>query len=410
VTFPEHYRPTALEVAAGAVFGVDEQAPELPSAGRNVSPLMALEAAVRPALERSPCLVSFSGGRDSSAVLAVATRVARREGLPLPIPATFRFPGTLHTDESDWQERVLGYLGLEDWIRLDVDDELDCLGPYGQRVLRRTGLIFPQGCHVLVPFLELAGTGSLMTGTGGDEILSWRSRVNDLLSLRTRPRPRDIRSVGVAVAPRRVQRYLAGRRLAFDWEWLTEAAHGEVRRLWAAEANNRPSFSFQLRRLWSSRAFQATMAAMQAISDDAGVLLVNPLSDALFVGLLARDAGRRGFGGRTAAMQAVFTGVLPDEVNARTTKAIFDAPYWSRHSREFVRTWTGAGADPELVKVDVLRDLWQESDAAQALTLLQLKAAWLATHAGELGRNLEEPPARVLETLPASGTAQAPRG
>ena len=73
-----------LEVASGLVFGLLPAAEAAPAAGPPEDPLEALEAAVRPALERSPCVVSFSGGRDSSAVLAVATQVARREGLPLP--------------------------------------------------------------------------------------------------------------------------------------------------------------------------------------------------------------------------------------------------------------------------------------------------------------------------------------
>ena len=54
--------------------------------------LAALEAAIMPALLRSPCLVSFSGGRDSSAVLAVAARLARGAGLADPIPITIRVP------------------------------------------------------------------------------------------------------------------------------------------------------------------------------------------------------------------------------------------------------------------------------------------------------------------------------
>ncbi len=79
---------TQLEIASGLVLGTTPPTP-LPSAA--VGARQALELAVRPALERAPCLVSFSGGRDSSAVLAVATRVARRHGLPPPVPATNRF-------------------------------------------------------------------------------------------------------------------------------------------------------------------------------------------------------------------------------------------------------------------------------------------------------------------------------
>ena len=95
------YQLAPLEVATGLVLGVDPRrevvAPRLDVAE---SPLRAFERAVLPALRRGPCLVSFSGGRDSSAVLAVATGIARREGLPLPIPVTNVFPGAATTDES----------------------------------------------------------------------------------------------------------------------------------------------------------------------------------------------------------------------------------------------------------------------------------------------------------------------
>ena len=49
-------------------------------------PRRALEHVVREALLRPPCGVAFSGGRDSSAVLAVAAHVARRDGLPAADP------------------------------------------------------------------------------------------------------------------------------------------------------------------------------------------------------------------------------------------------------------------------------------------------------------------------------------
>ncbi|HYA10027.1 MAG TPA: asparagine synthase-related protein, partial [Gaiellaceae bacterium] len=119
-------RLTPLELAAGFPLPDDVAAPLPPSEAR-VEPLAAFQAVVRAALERPPCLVSFSGGRDSSAVLAVAADVARRDGLPLPIPATALFPGSAESDESDWQEQVVRGLGLDDWLRVDVDDGFDCV-------------------------------------------------------------------------------------------------------------------------------------------------------------------------------------------------------------------------------------------------------------------------------------------
>ena len=62
--------------------------------------------ALRPS-QRGPCLVSFSGGRDSSLVLAAAAKAARRDGLALPVPVTNRFACGPHSHESDWQELVV---------------------------------------------------------------------------------------------------------------------------------------------------------------------------------------------------------------------------------------------------------------------------------------------------------------
>lgn len=92
------------------------------------SPRRALELVVLKALERPSCIIDFSGGRDSSLVLAVATHVARREGLPLPVPRTNRFPLEPASNEDEWQELVIRHLGLEDWEVCRLTGELDIIG------------------------------------------------------------------------------------------------------------------------------------------------------------------------------------------------------------------------------------------------------------------------------------------
>src|SRR5438874_582354 len=82
-------RLTPLEVACGRALDVEVDTPPLPDV--DCDPLTALERACLPALERPPCVVSFSGGLDSSVVLAAAGRAARRAGLAEPIPVTHRF-------------------------------------------------------------------------------------------------------------------------------------------------------------------------------------------------------------------------------------------------------------------------------------------------------------------------------
>src|SRR4051812_12896773 len=128
---------TALEISSGLVLPPARRAPALPRLPPATTPRMAFEAAVRPLLDRSPCLVSFSGGRDSSAVLAVATAIARREGLPLPVPVTHRFPSAALTQETEWQEQVIGHLGLTDWVRIDAAGDPGCDGPGGDEGVGR---------------------------------------------------------------------------------------------------------------------------------------------------------------------------------------------------------------------------------------------------------------------------------
>jgi asparagine synthase (glutamine-hydrolysing) len=141
----------ALEIATGIVFGAPARPAPLDA---SQPPSAALAAAVRPAVLRGPCYVSFSGGKDSSAVLAAAVAVARREGLADPVPVTIRAADEPLSDESEWQERVLAHLGLGDWIRVEVRDELDAVGPYAARALERHGLLWPFNVHFHAPMLS----------------------------------------------------------------------------------------------------------------------------------------------------------------------------------------------------------------------------------------------------------------
>jgi asparagine synthase (glutamine-hydrolysing) len=185
----ERLAPTPLEIACGAMLGTDVDAPPLPEIDPAVTPRAALEQAMLPALERGPCLVTLSGGRDSSAVLAVAAHVARREGLPIPTPVTVRFKQAPGTSEREWQELVIRHLGLEEWHVLDVDDDLDLVGPLATRLLLRHGVRHPAHACLFALLLERARGGSLLTGLAGDTMFgSWRYwRVLDVLALRRRP-------------------------------------------------------------------------------------------------------------------------------------------------------------------------------------------------------------------------------
>ncbi len=136
-----------IERAAGMPLGAQAGVARLSPALLGVRD--ALERAVLGALARQPCTVSFSGGRDSSAVLAFATYVARKHGLDEPIPLTLRFPSTPR-DESRWQELVVAHLGLREWERIEVTVELDVLGDLACVGLTEHGLLWPANARAAV--------------------------------------------------------------------------------------------------------------------------------------------------------------------------------------------------------------------------------------------------------------------
>ena len=369
-----------VEVASGLVLGLDPAAARRGEATSGETPRAVLERAVLPALERSPCLVSFSGGRDSSAVLAVAAHVARREGLPLPIPATNRFPGAASTDESEWQERVVSHLGLEDWLRVELGDELGCVGPVAAEALRRHGLLWPFNAHFHVPLLEGAAGGTLLTGIGGDELLtepSW-SRASDVLALRARPAPRDALRVGFVLAPQAVRRAALSRKLVTPFPWLRPDARRAVAGAWAAQAAAEPlRWSRRFRWIARLRSLRVGTASLRLLAEDAGVGIEHPFLTPGFGAALAALPARGRPRHRTDAMRSLFGDLLPDEVLTRETKTVFDEAFWSDASRAFAASWNGTGVDESVVDVEALQREWA-SPEPDPRSFLLAQAAWLA--------------------------------
>jgi asparagine synthase (glutamine-hydrolysing) len=383
---------TAREVAYGFVYGGRDFAAPLPVVEPGCAPLAALEQAMLPALRRSPCVVGFSGGRDSSAVLAVAARVARREGLALPVPVTMRFPGASASGESSWQERVVRHLGLADWERIEPGD-LDLVGTTAARCLRTHGLLWPANTHAHMPLLARARGGSLLSGIDGDSLFGgWAfARVGALLSGRASLEPRDVIRLGYAAAPRFVRGWVARRRAKAGpvARWLRP----DVR---AASANAMTGWT-PVR--WSGhvaalagmpRWLAVVCASMQALADDTGTLLVHPFLDQRFLAALRSEGGAWGWGDRSATMAALFGELLPTETVTRATKARFDEVFWGEPSRAFARAWDGSGIDETLVDPEALRSEWlAQAPDFRSATLLQsawLHAARQATAAALSGR------------------------
>ncbi|PZF85491.1 asparagine synthase-related protein [Jiangella anatolica] len=376
---PRYYRLSAFELATSWVHGV-RAVPAVPHVP--VSPRVALEDAIRPALLRGPCFVSFSGGRDSSAVLAVATALARRDGLPDPVPVTEVYPGVADADESEWQRLVVGHLKLTEWVRLPVSGESDLLGDGARASLLRRGVVWPPPFHVKDPLFATVAGGSMLTGEGGDEVIGPRrvTPVNLLVRLRRRPRPILLAAVGSSLRPAVLRRAAVRRQMAADDQqpWLRADVARAHRRLLAADEAAEPlAWGRSIWWVRHRRAVDAVLTNYAALGAEHDVRVGHPLLDERFLAALAGFGGRWGFAGRTDLMRVLFADLLPEAVLSRASKASFDRAYLGEPTREFARTWDGSGVDTTLVDPDVLRSAWL-SDRPSTLSGTLLQQAWLS--------------------------------
>jgi hypothetical protein len=384
---------TLFEVATGWLTGEDTAFTSDPVDVDSTTPLAALEALLAPALARPPCVVAFSGGRDSSVLLAVANRLAIREGLPVPVAATLRYPGEHGAHEKKWQELVVRHLGIKDWEIIDAGDAADLLGPAATNGLKRRGLLWPPAHYTILPLLGIAVDGTLVTGDGGDEVFG-DHRITPLVRAFTGHWPKtrsDAKETLLAPAPRMVRQtaYARSLRAQLRRSWLRPAAQERFARALATDRARAPlGWQASLRRLPRMRAWYLGFHNQDLVAAADGVRSIRPLQDPLFLVALARSGPPWGFSGRDAAMQGLFASLLPDEVLRRESKALFNRVVFGEHSRDFVERWTGAGVPDELVDAEVLRRFWL-APSPHALSFALLQAAWLA------------------ETAPSDGTGTA---
>ncbi len=312
--------------------------------------------------------------------------MARREGLDLPVPATLVFPGAVDADEDHWQAMVLRHLDLSNWIRIEVHDELDAVGPIASEVLIRHGLLWPYNVHFHVPIFEHARGGSVVTGFGGDEVAkcSASCQAERLFTKRTRPHPRDLLVAGLAISPAAVRTMVHRHRLQSqlqDYPWLTRAGARQLVRAYGAIEGGLPmGWAAKIRRwLWRDRYFRVCQASFRVVGSHFDVDVVHPFVEREVLGALADAGGFSGFGDRAQLLHGLFGDVLPPELIERRSKAIFSTPFWTETSREFARTWSGGGIDQVLVDPAELRRQWIDGNwTVGSATLLQ--SAWLHDH------------------------------
>lgn len=367
----------ALEIAGGWVNGYD---PDPLPPGPVPTPREALDRVLLPHLTRSPCLVAFSGGRDSSVVLAAAVDLARREGLPLPVPLTLSYPAAQGTDESGWQRQVLDHLGIDERVVVAVADEHDPLGPLATPVLARHGVLWPPNFAPTWRMVRAARGGSLLTGESGDEVFGLKrvTPLTKLLGSRGRVDARVYRDAALALAPPGVRRRVA-RRYGYRRPWLRADA---ARVLERRDADDAAAWSLHAgRNAWqfaARRTARLGYATIRTLAREVDVEYLQTFGEPDLVAAVAHAAGFWGWSGRTATMRRLFGDLLPRAVLERRTKAVFTHAVFTGHTRAFARTWSGAGVDPELVDPEALRENWL-SASPHAPSMALLHQAWLAT-------------------------------
>lgn len=379
MSVPPFIRPSAREIALG--LAGDRSPASLGTASLPGTPRAVLEKILEDLLAGGPVCVTFSGGRDSSAVLAVARHVARVHGMDPPRPITLRYPGLPETDESDWQDLVIRHLGLEaEWIIVDCSKPSTYLGDAARDGLRRRGLVWPPALQLDAPELLIAEGATLLTGEGGDEVLGARriTPLSLLVHFRRRPSRQLLGWTAQELVPRRLNSAAQQRSLSLSplAEVLTPVGRRELARLHTL-ADRRPlSWAGETRRMVEQRVPRVLAHNYQLVADEHDVRLGHPLQDARFLHALADAGGRWGYAGRTDAMRAIFADVLPDELLRRSTKASFGSARWGETERAFARSWDGSGIPTDLLDVEALRAHWL-ADYPQGATAAALHAAWL---------------------------------
>lgn len=338
---------------------------------RPATPMEALEASILIALQRPPCVVTFSGGMDSTFVLAVALRVARRHGLPLPIPVSWRFPRVPRADESAVQDGLLSELGVDERLIWPITDEFDLIGPIATRLLARHGPVFPANLHLHLPIMELCRGGSVLTGWGGDQVLGAWSR-------QRWPHPRAVLRSGWSALPPAVRGRVrrANSAQAADFPWLTpEAANRFAGLVRSAPSNGWGRPDRRLAAYRRSPGDDVCSHNLAAIGTTLDVLMVSPLYEPAFLTALTAMLPRHEVLSRGDVITAISGGQMPDALSRERPKAWFGGVLRGGHSADFIRNWDGTGIDSPDLDITALQRLWSEGEVPQGTEFL-VQQAW----------------------------------
>jgi hypothetical protein len=368
-------RLTLLDVACGMPLGTSSDPPPTPhrsSLGEFTSRMFAS------AFGRGPCYMPFSGGRESSMWLAMATRYARHHGHGDPVPVTLRYPGLSSSEQLTLQELVVARLGLADWERVEPDDDLDLIGPIAGEALLRTGPFWPPNAYTMAPLIEAARGGVFLLLTGLSDFFAWWrwAPLASVLAGHRRPRKGDASLLASMLMPAFLRAHAARRRLP-PLPWLQPAAERRARALLASRLAAVPvRFSAAGTTQVTHRCFTGAAGTFRALGDALGTAIELPLCRPGVVESLAGAGGWVGFGQQRAMLQRLAGDLLPSELLAPRSAADLNPIFFGEPSREFAAIWSGTGLDESVVDVAALRRNWL-CERPDPRTACLLQYAWL---------------------------------
>ena len=369
-----------LDLATGFMIGTEAPPFEVRPV-KDLTPREAMVAAIQRHMEtgRRYC-VTFSGGRDSSAELALATLAARTGGHPDPVPLTLRYPLIGAPDDERVQELVVRHLGLADWERVESLDDLQLVGPVARRVLRDVGMLWPPTLHSMLPLMERAkgATFSLSCGLG-DFYLFWRwGELSSVLLGHRRLQRRDLSLLAAALSPARVRaRGALKRGMPPRMSWLHAEVEGRARGLIARRGAEVPlRFDRAAAMQMTHRCGGALRRSASALADEAGSTAVLLAADPGAVGAFAAGGGWRGYGTKERAVRSLAEDLLPAEAFRRGKAMNYHRVYFGEETRAFAERWSGGGLDESLVDPKALRENWL-GERPDYRTGALMQAAWL---------------------------------
>ena len=383
-----NYGPyTELDLSVGWLFGTETR-PELPELDPGTNPRLELEKVLLEHLRRGPVGVTFSGGRNTGTILAVAQRVARTHGLrePVPLSLSFGVPETSRDEQA--QAAAIEALGLSDtWQRIDMKGRAELLGPLAREGLERHGLLFPANAYWVRPMAErlkeVAGDGqpTLLAGHGEAELHSYwpYGPLHQVLARERRPGRRDLRLAATAAVPHAVRTRRERRRYrARSLPWLRPGVIDQL-----AERSEPVAWlrwDRTLTFLRSRRCESATQRGYEEFVRDTGVRVAFPRLDDRYLGALIKCGGAGGFGTREDLTERLFGDVLPPVLKGRTDKIAYGKVFYGPETRGFGERWSGEGLPEQLVDPEALRRLWV-SERYDWRTAALMQLAWLNDHA-----------------------------